>query len=157
MRTLRELQDSFAGPGRVVWIGLRPHRKTDMLPVSHAEITMAGLTGDHGRAGKRAVTLIQAEHLPVISALCGTEATAALLRRNIVVSGVNLYACRMRGLQLGEVLLEITSPCAPCSRMELALGSGGYNAMRGHGGWCASVHKTGDISLDTTVIPRTDR
>jgi MOSC domain-containing protein YiiM len=33
----------------------------------------AGLDGDHGRPGKRAVTLIQAEHLPVIAALAGLD------------------------------------------------------------------------------------
>jgi MOSC domain-containing protein YiiM len=35
--------------------------------VGRAEVTEAGLDGDHGRPGKRAVTLIQAEHLPVIA------------------------------------------------------------------------------------------
>jgi MOSC domain-containing protein YiiM len=37
------------------------------------EVTETGLNGDHGRPGKRAVTLIQAEHLPVIAALAGLD------------------------------------------------------------------------------------
>jgi MOSC domain-containing protein YiiM len=116
-------------------------------------VTETGLVGDHGRSGKRAVTLIQAEPLPVIAALSGAEVTADILRRNIVVAGINLTALREYQLLIGSVLLQITVPCAPCSRMETLLGKGGYNAMRGHGGWCASVISGGEIAIGDTVTP----
>ena len=142
----------YAQDGRLDWIGLRAARRTDPDIVDMAELTEAGLEGDHGRAGKRAVTLIQAEHLPVIAALAGREAVVPeLLRRNLVVSGVNLTALRNHPLAVGEAVLEITGPCAPCSRMEEALGPGGYNAMRGHGGWCARVVTPGRIAVGDGV------
>jgi MOSC domain-containing protein YiiM len=56
-------------------------------------------------------------------------------------------------LRLGEeVEIEITGPCAPCSRMEEALGEGGYNAVRGHGGWCATVVRLGRLSVGDRVM-----
>ncbi|MEL7258855.1 MAG: sulfurase, partial [Pseudomonadota bacterium] len=34
---------------------------------------------------------------------------------------------------------------------EAALGPGGYNAMRGHGGWCAQVVSPGQVSVGDSV------
>lgn len=147
------------GPGRLERILLRPARYADCLAVESCEVLAAsGLAGDRSRGGSRAVTLIQAEHLPVLAALLGkSEIDAAALRRNLVVSGVNLVAARaLRSshplvLRVGEALLEITGACQPCSRMEQALGAGGYNAMRGHGGVTASVLAAGSIRVGDTV------
>lgn len=150
---MAELLSQFPRPGRIEAILLRPGRRTDPERVDDADLTLSGLVGDHARPGKRALTLIQAEHLPVISALVGKEATAEILRRNLVVSGINLGALRGARLRIGPTAeIEITSPCAPCSRMEEALGPGGYNAVRGHGGWCATVMRSGPISLNDQVI-----
>ncbi len=145
---------THAQPGRLAWIGLRPDRYAEMTVVAEAELTEAGLTGDHGRAGKRAVTLIQAEHLPVIASLaCAGEVLPETLRRNLVISGLNLLALRKGLLRVGNAVLEIHGPCPPCSRMEKALGAGGYNAMRGHGGWYASVNTSGQIAVGDQVLP----
>ena len=135
MSGLRELLRTHRRDGRVQWIGLRPERLAPVQPVEQVEIKDCGLIGDHGRAGKRALTLIQEEHLPVIAALSeGDEIVPETLRRNIVVSGINLMALRHNQIRIGTALIEFSVPCAPCSRMEKALGTGGYNAMRGHGG-----------------------
>ena len=151
---LAEMMARHAQPGQIAWIGLRPERYADVTVVAQAELTEAGLTGDHGRSGKRAVTLIQAEHLPVISSLLGgVEVLPETLRRNLVISGLNLLALRKGLVRVGEAVLDIHGPCPPCSRMEKALGAGGYNAMRGHGGWYASVSKPGQIRVGDQVIP----
>ncbi|MEL7216545.1 MAG: sulfurase, partial [Pseudomonadota bacterium] len=61
MYNLRDLIERWAHPGEVVWLGLRPERRADMLAVQSAEITRAGCVGDHkSTPGKRAVTLLQA-------------------------------------------------------------------------------------------------
>jgi len=57
--------------GRLDWIGLRAERYAPIDVVQDVHIDETGLVGDHGRTGKRAVTLIQAEHLPVIAAFAG--------------------------------------------------------------------------------------
>ncbi|SFM83831.1 MOSC domain-containing protein [Variovorax sp. OV329] len=160
---LRELTRRFAGDGRLDAILLRPARGVPMRSVPEAlAVAGRGLEGDRATkssGGKRQVTLIQAEHLPVIAALSGHEALQAeLLRRNLVVSGLNLLAARTlfrdQPLRLAigeEVLLEITGPCEPCSRMEAALGEGGYNAMRGHGGVTARVLQGGRLRAGDTL------
>ena len=103
--------------------------------------------------GKRQVTLIQREHLAAVAQiLAKPEVRPASVRRNIVVSGINLLALRDRGFSIGEVLLEGAGICAPCSRMEEVLGPGGYNAMRGHGGIVCRILRGGKIRIGDPVI-----
>lgn len=151
MSDMKAMMARHARVGRVEWIGLRPERRAALLEVSEATVTDAGLEGDHGRAGRRAVTLIQAEHLPVIATLSGHEVLPGMLRRNIVVSGINIAALRKGQARIGGVLLEISGPCPPCSRMEEVLGAGGYSAVRGHGGMYARVLEPGRIALGDSV------
>ena len=169
MKTLRDLTGSHFAPGRVDAIVLRP-RKGE--PAVHAEETMAvqglGLSGDrrstaglrHGAASnRRELTLIQHEHLPTIGRWVGCgEVDPLLLRRNLVISGLNLLSMRspFRDVHLvwcigDELQIEVTGPCDPCSRMEQLLGPGGYNAMRGHGGLTARILRSGRIRVGDTV------
>ena len=157
---LGKLMATLPRAGRVEWIGLRPQRDVPMDEVDHAIAESgAGLVGDRyaGGSGKRGVTLIQAEHLPAIAALSGHAAVApAILRRNLVVSGLPLVALKGRRFRIGEVLLEGTDECDPCSRMEAALGPGGFNAMRGHGGLCARILEGGTIQRGDAVVALAD-
>jgi MOSC domain-containing protein YiiM len=151
---LRAMMERYAQPGRVAWIGLRPGRREAMVAVERAEVTTEGLAGDHGRAGPRAVTLIEGEHLPVIGAFLGRGAVdPRLLRRNIAVTGINLGALKDRPLTIGTARLRILGACHPCSRMEEALGPGGYSAMRHHSGGYAEVLGPGRITLGDAVTP----
>ena len=154
---LQVLLDTLPQEGRVEWIGIRPSRGESMMALASVQINPGtGLEGDRfsGREeSRRQVTLIQQEHLAVIGACLGQETIEpTLLRRNIVVSGINLLALKDKHFQIGDCVLEYTGPCHPCSKMERLLGAGGYNAMRGHGGITARVHEAGIIHQGDTVF-----
>lgn len=154
MYQLKDLIAGYAQAGRVDWIGLRPLRRGEMVSVGRVLVGEDGLEGDHGRGGKRAVTMMQAEHLPVIGAMMGQGAVDPLLmRRNLLISGINLGGLKARVIGIGDVVVEFTTVCAPCSRMEETFGEGGYSAVRGHGGWCAKVLNGGEISVGDAVRP----
>ncbi len=79
-----------------------------------------------------------------------------LLRRNLLVSGINLNALMKRRFRIGDVVLEGTVACHPCSRMEEALGPGGFNAMRGLGGLCARVVEGGYLHIGDGVLAESE-
>ena len=85
------------------------------------------------------------------------EVTPDMLRRNIMVSGINLKALQDAKFKIGEdVILQGTGNCVPCSRMEEALGEGGYNVMRGHGGITSKVIQGGKIKYGDKISLLTD-
>ena len=153
-KSIAYLTSQYSKPGVVTWIGIRPERRNAMERVE--ALAGTGLKGDHykSKGGKRQVTLIQAEHIQATASFVGMESIdPSLLRRNVVVSGINLLALKGKQFRIGEALLEYTGECHPCSRMEENLGTGGYNAMRGHGGINARIIDGGDIALGDTVQP----
>jgi len=151
--TIARLLAMFPRAGRVEWIGVRPARHVPVEQVTEVLATDGGLLGDHYGGGMREVTLIQAEHLAAVASLEGVpRVDPALVRRNIVVAGINLVALKDRRFRIGEALLAYSGPCHPCSRMEEALGAGGYNAMRGHGGITARVLERGTLRVGDAVV-----
>ncbi|MBF7730258.1 MOSC domain-containing protein [Pseudomonas sp. N040] len=160
MSPLQELLAAVPQRGHVQWLGVRPAAHNDMLEVDAVEARhAAGLTGDHARPGpgnNRQVTLIQWEHLAVIAGLLGKPVSAADLRRNIAVAGINLFSLKGRRFRIGSTLLETTGWCQPCARLEERLGRGAFQAVRGHGGITARVLQGGIIRLGDPVIVEPD-
>jgi len=153
---LNKLLQTLPQQGRVEWIGLRPERGAAIKVVDSVIAEPdKGLSGDRfkGRQGSpRQVTLVQQEHIAVIaSCLNLSELDPAVLRRNIVISGINLLALKDKTFRLGDALLETTGLCHPCSKMETALGPGGYNAVRGHGGITARIIEGGEIAVGDSL------
>jgi MOSC domain-containing protein YiiM len=159
MQTIHDLRAPPTIAGRVELIIVR---ETSRAPARSIATTQAlagiGLADDRlGKQGEaelstRQVTLIQFEHLPVIAQLAhvaGVDPTA--LRRNLVISGINLLALKNAKLQIGAAVIELVGPCHPCSRMEEVIGTGGYAAMRGHGGMTARILTSGAIRVGDEV------
>jgi MOSC domain-containing protein YiiM len=152
--------DNFTRPGEVVWISIRPEKGKPVQVLKQILAQVGGLLNDHSNRGnsesKRQVTLIQQEHLQAAASFLGkNEIDPALVRRNILVKGLNLNSLAGRKFAIGEAVLEMTGFCPPCQRMEENLGTGGYNAMRGHGGITCKVLKEGKITIGdkVSVIP----
>ncbi len=159
MRTIRDLLKPPHVVGRIEALVVRGDpRQPARQVLQTTAIAGVGLADDRlGRRGEaelstRQVTLIQHEHLAVIAALAGVPAADPVaLRRNVVVSGINLAALKNARVRVGEALFEIVGPCQPCSRMEEAVGPGGYAAMRGHGGMTARVVEGGTLRVGDSV------
>lgn len=143
-------------PGHVVWIGVRPERNAPVkvLRAVSAEAGK-GLVGDRYKTksnGGRQITLIDAASLDAVASYLHCDSIdPGLVRRNIVVQGMNLLALKNKRFRIGQVVLEYSGECHPCSRMEINLGTGGYNAMRGHGGITARILESGQIAVGDTV------
>jgi MOSC domain-containing protein YiiM len=153
----KDLFGNFPQSGKVLWIGVRPKNRQQMEVLEETFANIGGLTGDRSNKGnpesKRQVTLIQHEHLQAVASFLGIETIDPnLIRRNIVVKGINLNALKGKQFKIGEAILEMTGFCYPCSRMEENLGKGGFNAMRGHGGITCRVIQEGKIRLGDEVV-----
>jgi MOSC domain-containing protein YiiM len=153
MESIKELQNHYSQAGKVVYIGVRPVRLEPVKALNQVlAVADQGLEADRYRnKGARQVTLIQAEHLQAISSFMGKPITPDLVRRNLVIEGLNLSALKGKRFTIGNAILEYSGECHPCSRMEINLGVGGYNAMRGHGGITAKVISGGLIKLGDAV------
>ena len=125
---LKELLDLIPQTGRLEWIGIRPGKKQALTALKSGPDGARFGAGDRFRgsvSGKRQVTLIQQEHPQVVANILGkSEIDPGWIRRNLVVSGINLLSLKHQSFQIGEAVLQTTGICAPCSRMEENLDPG---------------------------------
>ena len=120
------------------------------------EVADLGLKEDHSMpktpCSGRQVTLISQAFMTQIAAHLGeADLDPARLRRNVVLSGLNLNALRWQRFWVGEALLEATQLCHPYARAEAELGPGGVVAMFGYGALCAEVIQSGAIHCGASV------
>ncbi|MEM7136288.1 MAG: MOSC domain-containing protein [Myxococcota bacterium] len=134
--------------GHVELIQVRPKRLAPTIEVDAWDLSTSQ---DHGGSADRAVTLFQYEHLAVLESLLGHPVSFDQTRRNVAVRGFNLEVARGSELVVGKAVLLLTGRCHPCARMEESLGSGGFAAMFGHGGWTASIVEPGTIRRGDAV------
>lgn len=145
-------------PGKLEWIGLRSERRGEVVVVDSAEAVVdQGLVGDHRMkktpGSARQITLISREYIQQICQHTGhSHIDPRLLRRNLVISGMNMNLLRYQRLHIGEVIIETNALCHPCSRMDEALGKGGAAAMFGYGGLCARIVQGGELRVGDDVV-----
>ena len=142
--------------GRIRWIGVRPGRRESVVAVDAVQVMAGrGLAGDRMAQRPhriRQVTIIAQEAIDEVVRRLGLPVIdPAVLRRNVVVSGIDLESARGQRLRLGDVLLDVTGPCDPCARMDEALGEGGCDAMRNLGGLTAVVLLGGVLRVGDSV------
>lgn len=156
-RFLEKLRQSIV-PGKLEWIGLRTERRGEISIVERAQaIVGLGLDGDHrclkSPGSARQVTIISREYIHQVAQQLGMGfIDPALLRRNLVISGMNMNLLRFQRLQIGEAIFETSALCDPCSRMDEALGKGGAAAMFGYGGLCAKIIQGGWIEVGDAIV-----
>ncbi len=156
MELLKELLSGNTVIGKVEWIGLSSSSRSEIATPNSATVVPGGIDGDHHcrpkRSSKREVTLIQAEHIAAVAGILRrSEIDPRLLRRNFVVSGINLASLKYQTFRIGTAVLKGTGNCPPCSRMEENLGHGGYSAMLNHGGITAVVVTEGVVGIGDSV------
>src|SRR3954465_13530929 len=119
-RFLEKLRREVA-PGKLEWIGLRTERRGEIQVVDRAQaIVGLGLEGDHRclktSGSARQVSIISREYILQIQHQLGMDfINPMLLRRNLVISGMNMNLLRFQRLQIGDVILETSALCDPCS------------------------------------------
>jgi MOSC domain-containing protein YiiM len=140
----------------VEWIGVRSARFEPLDAVNSVEaVASRGLEGDHRMTktpgSGRQVTIISREFIQQIEAAVGRSIEPGELRRNIVITGVNLNALRYQRVQIGDAIIEVGALCDPCERMEKTLGPGGFVSMMGYGGYCCKIIQSGRIAIGSSV------
>jgi len=146
-------------PGRVELVTVRPSRKDDPIVVEEAEaVAGRGLVGDHygktsrSKSGRRALTLIEREAYAHLEAE-GLAVDEPLLRRNLIVTGIDLNALVGKEFTVGDVRCRGSELCHPCRDIEKQTHEGVLKALVMRGGLCAEVLSDGVISTGDQITP----
>ena len=100
----------------------------------------------------RDITLIEAEALEQAEADYGVEFEPGIHRRNVTVRGVGLNQLLGERFRVGDVVVEGTELCEPCSYLERKLEQEGVqNALVHRGGLRCAVLEGGDIAVGDDV------
>jgi MOSC domain-containing protein YiiM len=78
------------------------------------------------------------------------------LRRNVVVSGVELNRLIGKRFEIGDVEFLGTEECAPCYWMDRALGPGAEALLKGRGGLRCRILTSGELKCGQTMLREVD-
>ena len=127
------------------------------LPLSECRLRAAGIEGDKPRSPRRAVIIYSLERIEGLREEGHPVAAPGSLGENIIVEGLD-WASLVVGLRLrlGEVLLELTGPTAPCHGIEDQFSDRNSSRVEearfpGWSRWCAAVLEEGIVSPGDAV------
>jgi len=129
--------------------------------IDHVEVTVeAGLAGDFrgaikpGGKGKRQVSMIEARDWAAAMAELGHDLPWWERRANLLVDGLDLPQTPGSRVRIGtDVVIEITTECDPCSRMEeIAPGLKAALTPDWRGGALGRVLCGGRIAIGDAVV-----
>jgi MOSC domain-containing protein YiiM len=140
--------------GHVVSIHVAKATKLPMRPVESVVAEAGvGLVGDryHG-ARHRHVTVQSAPALAEASQVLGAPVDAGATRRNITLSGGPVPSRPGTRVRMGEALLEVVRPAAPCRLMDDLIGPGAMKALHARGGTVFRILEGGVIRVGDPVV-----
>jgi MOSC domain-containing protein YiiM len=132
----------------------QPAGESPTLDVAEAKLVAGrGIEGDrffdYRKDYKGQITFFSRE---VFDQLCATLAVwdkpASVLRRNVVVSGVDLNGLIGKEFTLQGVRFEGVCECSPCYWMDQAFHPGAEEALKGHGGLRAKILEDGVLRTE---------
>jgi len=135
------------------------------LPIDKAKIEFAGVEGDFNRfrtenkngVGTRAVTLFSLEQIQKLKKE-GHAIDVGTTGENITVEGVDWSALSVgTRMMVGEAMLELSEPTAPCSKIGKSFINGAFSRIDhelelGWSRWSASVIEEGRVEVGSQVI-----
>ena len=140
--------------GSVLSIHVAKATKLPMRPVDSVVAEAGtGLVGDRYHGSRhRHVTVQSALSLAEATAALGAPVEAGATRRNITLSGGPVPARPGTRVRMGEALLEVVRPAAPCRLMDDLIGPGAMKALHARGGTVFRILEGGLIRVGDPVV-----
>ncbi|SDP36730.1 MOSC domain-containing protein YiiM [Pedococcus dokdonensis] len=140
--------------GSVVAIHVAKATKLPMRPVESVVAEAgAGLVGDRYHGSRhRHVTVQSAHALAEAGADLGRSVDPESTRRNVTLSGGPVPGRPGTRVRMGEALLEVVRPAAPCRLMDDLIGPGAMKALHGRGGTVFRILEGGVIRVGDPVV-----
>ena len=140
--------------GAVVSIHVAKATKLPMRPVESVVAEAgAGLVGDRYHGSRhRHVTVQSAAALVEASQALGAAVEPGATRRNVTVSGGPVPGRPGTRVRMGEALLEVVRPAAPCRLMDDLIAPGAMKALHARGGTVFRILEGGVIRVGDPVV-----
>ena len=140
--------------GTVLAIHVAKATKLPMRPVDSVVAEAgAGLGGDRYHGSRhRHVTVQSAAGLAEASRDLGSPVEPGATRRNITVSGGPVPGRPGTRVRMGEALLEVVRPAAPCRLMDDLIGPGAMKALHARAGTVFRILEGGVVRVGDPVV-----
>jgi MOSC domain-containing protein YiiM len=111
-----------------------------------------GLVGDRYHGSRhRHVTLQAQTDLDAAAAELGAPVPAGATRRNVTISAGPVPTKPGTRVRIGDVLLEVVRPSAPCRLMDDYVGPGAMRALHARGGVVLRILESGTVRVGDPV------